>query len=112
MNLAREIATLRREVSTLAAAGDSFTVGAVELARLAGFTLDLWQRAVLLSESRQIILLVTRQGGKSTVSSIRALHKALGTPASGVCEDFVGKAPGAAIPAGAAPPPSRQLPPA
>jgi hypothetical protein len=29
---------------------------------------------VLVSQSQQIILLITRQGGKSTVSSIRALH--------------------------------------
>jgi hypothetical protein len=54
----------------------------VSLARRAGFDLDPWQRGVLLSTSRQIILLVTRQGGKSTVSSIRALHKALYTPGS------------------------------
>ncbi|MDQ3254528.1 MAG: terminase family protein [Acidobacteriota bacterium] len=54
----------------------------VTLAAHAGFTLDAWQRDVLLSEAHQIILLVTRQGGKSTVSSIRALHRALYTPAS------------------------------
>ena len=54
----------------------------VSLARRAGFDLDAWQRGVLLSESRQIILLVTRQGGKSTVSSIRALHKAIHAPGS------------------------------
>jgi hypothetical protein len=52
------------------------------LAAHAGFTLDDWQRDVLLSDAHQIILLVTRQGGKSTVSSIRALHRALYTPAS------------------------------
>jgi hypothetical protein len=54
----------------------------VTLAAHAGFTLDAWQRDVLLSDAHQIILLVTRQGGKSTVSSIRALHRALYTPAS------------------------------
>ncbi len=54
----------------------------VTLAAHAGFTLDAWQCAVLLSDAHQIILLVTRQGGKSTVSSIRALHRALYTPAS------------------------------
>lgn len=54
----------------------------VSLARRVGFELDPWQRGVLLSVSRQIILLVTRQGGKSTVSSIRALHKALYSPGS------------------------------
>jgi hypothetical protein len=54
----------------------------ITLAAHAGFTLDAWQRDVLLSDAHQIILLVTRQGGKSTVSSIRALHRALYTPAS------------------------------
>jgi hypothetical protein len=52
------------------------------LAAHAGFTLDDWQRAVLTSTAHQIILLVTRQGGKSTVSAIRALHRTLYTPAS------------------------------
>jgi len=54
----------------------------ITLAAHAGFTLDAWQRDVLTSTAHQIILLVTRQGGKSTVSSIRALHRALYTPAS------------------------------
>ncbi len=46
------------------------------------FRADAWQRTVLTSTAHQIILLVTRQGGKSTVSAIRALHRALYTPAS------------------------------
>ncbi|MDQ3255392.1 MAG: hypothetical protein M3R15_16080 [Acidobacteriota bacterium] len=54
----------------------------ITLAAYAGFTLDPWQRDVLTSTAHQIILLVTRQGGKSTISSIRALHRALYTPAS------------------------------
>jgi hypothetical protein len=54
----------------------------VTLASHAGFTLDAWQREVLTSTAHQIILLVTRQGGKSLVSSIKALHRALYTPAS------------------------------
>jgi len=49
----------------------------VLLARAAGLEPDPWQCDVLRSESRQIILNVTRQGGKSTVSAIRGLHKAL-----------------------------------
>ncbi len=49
----------------------------VLLARAAGLEPDPWQCDVLRSESRQIILNVTRQGGKSSVSAIRGLHKAL-----------------------------------
>ncbi len=54
----------------------------VLLARRAGIMPDLWQQQVLRSAARQIIMLVTRQGGKSTISSIRALHKALYSPGS------------------------------
>ena len=54
----------------------------VLLAQRAGLNPDPWQADVLRSTAHQIILLVTRQGGKSTVSSVRALHRALYTPAS------------------------------
>jgi hypothetical protein len=54
----------------------------VILARRAGLEADPWQRDVLRSNARQTIMLVTRQGGKSTVSSIRALHTAEYAPGS------------------------------
>jgi hypothetical protein len=54
----------------------------VLLARAAGLEPDPWQCDVLRSTSQQIILNVTRQGGKSTVSSIRGLHRALYSPGS------------------------------
>lgn len=53
---------------------------AVSLAQQAGLNPDSWQANVLRSTSHQDILLVSRQGGKSTVTSIRALHKALYNP--------------------------------
>jgi hypothetical protein len=68
--------------AVLLGSSESPALSPVTLAAHAGFTLDAWQRDVLLSDAHQIILLVTRQGGKSTVSSIRALHRALYTPAS------------------------------
>jgi len=81
MNLAVQLERLHARAVLLG--GDQAPVlDPVTLAAHAGFTLDAWQRAVLLSDSHQIIMLVTRQGGKSTVSSIRALHRALYTPAS------------------------------
>jgi hypothetical protein len=54
----------------------------VMLARRAGFEPDAWQQDILRSSAKQTIMLVTRQGGKSTVSSIRALHKAEYAPGS------------------------------
>src|SRR5918912_2561912 len=54
----------------------------VLLAQRAGIAPDPWQCEVLRSIASQIILLVTRQGGKSTVSAVRALHKALYSPGS------------------------------
>jgi hypothetical protein len=68
--------------AVLLGTGEAPALDVLTLAAYAGFTLDAWQRDVLTSTAHQIILLVTRQGGKSTVSSIRALHRALYTPAS------------------------------
>ncbi len=81
MNLAAQLEGLRSRAIQITGEADG-EVDPVTLARYAGFTLDAWQRDVLLSDAHQIILLVTRQGGKSTVSSIRALHRALYTPGS------------------------------
>jgi hypothetical protein len=81
VNLAAQLERLHAR-AVLLGTGDAPALSPVTLAAHAGFTLDAWQRDVLLSDAHQIILLVTRQGGKSTVSSIRALHRALYTPAS------------------------------
>jgi hypothetical protein len=48
----------------------------VLLARRAGIEPDAWQADILRTRAKQTIMLVTRQGGKSTISSIKALHKA------------------------------------
>jgi hypothetical protein len=45
-----------------------------------GLTLDDWQRDALRSEARQLLLNVTRQGGKSTVAALLGLHEALTKP--------------------------------
>jgi len=82
MNLAGQLERLHAHAVLLGGESGAPPLSPVTLAAHAGFTLDDWQRAVLLSDAHQIILLVTRQGGKSTVSSIRALHRALYTPAS------------------------------
>ena len=81
MNMAAEIQRLRARAELLTNTQQE-PMDAVALAAHAGFSLDLWQQRVLLSRAQQIIMLVSRQGGKSTVSAIKAIHKALYTPAS------------------------------
>jgi hypothetical protein len=81
MSLAAQLERLHAR-AVLLGSSEAPALSPVTLAAYAGFTLDAWQRDVLTSTAHQIILLVTRQGGKSTVSSIRALHRALYSPAS------------------------------
>ena len=81
MSLAAQLERLHAR-AVLLGSSEAPALSPITLAAHAGFTLDAWQRDVLISDAHQIILLVTRQGGKSTVSSIRALHRALYTPAS------------------------------
>jgi hypothetical protein len=54
----------------------------VLLMRDAGFEPDPWQRRVLLSESRRMMICASRQSGKSTVVACLALHKYLFTQKS------------------------------
>ncbi len=54
---------------------------AVEVARASGLALlDPWQRTVLESDARQMILLCARQSGKSTITAALALHTVLYRP--------------------------------
>ena len=54
----------------------------VLLAQRAGVTPDAWQADLLQSKARQMILLCSRQAGKSTVTALLALHEALYHPAA------------------------------
>ena len=54
----------------------------VRLMRQAVAEPDAWQRDLLRSAARQVILLCSRQSGKSTVTSILAVHQALFSPGS------------------------------
>src|SRR5438045_932687 len=47
---------------------------------LLGFEPDPWQRTFLRSKGRRLLLLASRQVGKSTVTGVLALHTALFTP--------------------------------
>jgi hypothetical protein len=82
VQLARELESLHVRARRIAGAQVTGALSPVELAAQAGFTLDPWQRDVLTSPAHEIILNVTRQGGKSTVSSMRGLHRALYNPRS------------------------------
>lgn len=50
---------------------------AVELAYAVGLAPDPWQQQVFESTARQIILLASRQSGKSTIAATLALHQCL-----------------------------------
>jgi len=47
-----------------------------------GFEADEWQQSLLRTEQPQVILNCSRQSGKSTVTAIKALHKAVFRPDS------------------------------
>ena len=53
-------------------------VAFAEEARLAH--LDPWQKDLLRSTSRRVIINASRQSGKSSVAAVRALHSALTCP--------------------------------
>ena len=48
----------------------------VVFARRLGIEPDPWQAALLVSESREVILNCSRQSGKSTITAVLALHRA------------------------------------
>lgn len=73
-NVSRRLAVLER--GTLAPAPNF--ADPVEFAARVGFEdLDGWQEDLLLSTAPRILLNITRQGGKSTMSGVLAVHKAL-----------------------------------
>ncbi len=55
---------------------------AVLMAQRAGITPDQWQSDLLRSDAKQLILNCSRQTGKSTITSILALHQAIYKPDS------------------------------
>src|SRR3712207_1448744 len=47
-----------------------------------GISPDPWQRSLLTSTAKRVLLNITRQGGKSTTAAVIALHRALYYPQS------------------------------
>lgn len=48
---------------------------------LCGLQADPWQADVLRADDKRLLILCTRQGGKSTVVVVKALHRAMTSPA-------------------------------
>jgi hypothetical protein len=79
-SVSKRIAILERDRGSVASLVPE---SAVEFAQRTGLEdLDDWQEGLLLSQSPRILLNITRQGGKSTMSGVLAVHKALTTPRS------------------------------
>lgn len=65
-----------------AAADLAFALDRVAFAERLGIEPDPWQRELLRSTSGRVLLNVTRQGGKSSMAAVLALHRALYFPGS------------------------------
>jgi len=78
------VATLRREVASIRSrlAPDRPVLTAPEVAARAGIVPDDWQRDLLASTARQMILLCSRQSGKSTITAVLAAHQSAFVPDS------------------------------
>jgi len=64
-------------------AGDlAVALDPVRLMAKAGMVADPWQRSVLRTGAQQVIMLASRQSGKSSVSSVLAIHQAVYQPDS------------------------------
>ena len=81
--LERQAATIARELRLLRENRDQPVYrSAVEMAADLGLALDPWQRDVLTTTARDILLLCSRQAGKTTVAALLALHHAVYAPGS------------------------------
>jgi hypothetical protein len=74
--LAREIRLLRHDANPVSPRSP------IEMGTDLGLALDPWQREALTTPARNILLLASRQAGKSTVSALMALHQAVYHPGS------------------------------
>jgi hypothetical protein len=79
----RELERARQELRALTLR-DAMPRDPVALAEALGLVPDEWQRQVLRSTSRRLLLNCCRQSGKSTTTAILALHRALYVPDSTV----------------------------
>ncbi len=77
-------AQLKREIEGLRARRPnrqaSIPTDRVEFARLLGIDPDGWQERLLRSDASRVLLLCSRQAGKSTMAALIGLHRALTRP--------------------------------
>jgi hypothetical protein len=81
----RQAAALQRQIREISQTLDYAAKpkrSVLDLAAELNITLDSWQRAALSTERHDVLLLVTRQGGKGMVASLLALDKMLNDPGS------------------------------
>lgn len=81
----RQAAALQRQIRELSQeriAGESVAKTALELAAQLGIALDPWQAAALTTDRHDVLLCVTRQGGKGMVASLLALDEMVNDPGS------------------------------
>jgi hypothetical protein len=76
----RDVAVLRREIAAIKPPPKPKT--ATEMASELGIVLDGWQRDVLTTPAKQILMLCSRQAGKSFTAALLALHQVLSTSGS------------------------------
>ena len=88
--LQRRLADLNRQTRAIyrrmeerqEAQGEPVRRGALDLAAELGVALDPWQRDALTTTQHDILLLVTRQGGKGEVATFLALDQLVNVPGS------------------------------
>ena len=83
--LQRQVSLLQQQVREMRQAVDESRQprkSAVAMAADLGLILDDWQQRALATESRDILLLASRQAGKSTVAGVAALHQSISAPNS------------------------------
>jgi hypothetical protein len=81
----RQAADMQRQIHELRQVRDAAKrppKTAVELASDCGLALDSWQARALSTDACDVLLLASRQAGKSTVAAIAALHQAITVPGS------------------------------
>ena len=82
MSIARRLAQAELRLSRRATPAP-VTLDPVELFRRAvGSDPDTWQRDLLTTPARRVLLMASRQSGKSTVTAVMALHQVLYSPGS------------------------------
>ena len=83
--LSRQVALLQQQVRAIRQTREAEhrpPRSATDLGGDLGIALDDWQARALSTDARDVLLLASRQAGKSTVAAIMALHQAAYAPSS------------------------------